>query len=104
MVFQGQAPGCSVSGGGRRVQRVDLAVEVADSSLNYDLQRKPLVYASFGVKELWVIDAARRIVHIRADLSAGRYAREDRKGASDRLSPAYAPTDFAFAVNNLPMT
>lgn len=30
-----------------------LAVEVAESSLNYDLKRKSRVYASFGVHECW---------------------------------------------------
>src|SRR3954452_6757789 len=39
-----------------RLQGPDVlvAVEVADSSLDYDLHRKPLVYARFGVRELWV--------------------------------------------------
>lgn len=36
-----------------------LAVEVADSSLRWDLGRKALIYAQFGVPELWVIDAVR---------------------------------------------
>jgi Uma2 family endonuclease len=35
-----------------------LAVEVADSSLSYDLGRKANLYAAHGVRELWVIDAA----------------------------------------------
>lgn len=78
-----------------------LAVEVADSSLAYDLMRKPLVYAAFGVPEYWVIDAARRIVHLRADPSSGRYAREDQKGASERVVPAFAPAAFGFALDDL---
>ncbi len=35
-----------------------LVVEVADSSLNYDLATKALLYASFSVREYWVINAA----------------------------------------------
>src|SRR5208283_3644991 len=35
-----------------------LVVEIADSSLRYDIGRKVALYASFGVRELWVIDAA----------------------------------------------
>jgi len=34
-----------------------LVVEIADSSLAYDLGRKAGLYAAFGVAELWVIDA-----------------------------------------------
>src|SRR3954465_10636748 len=41
-----------------------LVVELADSSLGYDLGRKAPLYASFGIIELWVIDAVRLITHI----------------------------------------
>ena len=34
-----------------------LVVEIADSSLGYDRGRKVALYASFGVREFWVIDA-----------------------------------------------
>src|SRR5437763_2719306 len=34
-----------------------MVVEIADSSLRYDIGRKAGLYASFGVLELWVIDA-----------------------------------------------
>ena len=34
-----------------------LVVEIADSSLRYDIGRKAALYASFGIRELWVIDA-----------------------------------------------
>ena len=42
----------SVGLGSLRGPDVLLAVEVADSSLDYDLRKKPLVYAAFGVREL----------------------------------------------------
>lgn len=34
-----------------------LAVEVADTSLSYDLGRKALIYSIMGVREVWVINA-----------------------------------------------
>lgn len=34
-----------------------LVVELADSSLSYDLGRKAQIYASFGIAELWVVNA-----------------------------------------------
>lgn len=78
-----------------------LVVEVADSSLDYDLRRKPLVYASFGVRELWVIDAARRLVHRHRDVGADGYGTVREAPATEVLLPAYAPQDFAFALNDL---
>lgn len=41
-----------------------LAVEVADSSLRWDLGRKALIYAHFGIPELWVIDAVSETTHV----------------------------------------
>ncbi|MEM1378770.1 MAG: Uma2 family endonuclease [Pseudomonadota bacterium] len=42
-----------------------LAIEIADSSLSYDLGRKAGIYAQFGIRELWVMDvvAPRVVVH-----------------------------------------
>jgi Uma2 family endonuclease len=51
-----------------------LAVEVAESSLEYDLGRKAAIYAEFGVRELWVVDAVRRVVHVHVGAGKGRYA------------------------------
>ena len=38
-------------------ETVLLAIEIADSSLGYDLGRKAQLYAEFGIRELWVINA-----------------------------------------------
>ncbi|MDQ6434756.1 Uma2 family endonuclease [Mesorhizobium sp. LHD-90] len=43
-----------------------LAVEVADSSLKWDLGRKARIYANFGIPELWVIEAVDRVTHVHA--------------------------------------
>ena len=73
-----------------------LAVEIADSSLAYDLGRKARLYAEFGIVELWVIDVA--------DLSVTRHRgpADGRFGdvvALPRGTPL-APERFdGFAVN-----
>jgi Uma2 family endonuclease len=41
-----------------------LAIEVSDSSLNFDRGTKALLYASHGVRELWVIDVATKITSV----------------------------------------
>lgn len=79
-----------------------LAVEVADSSLDYDLNRKPLIYAAFGVPELWVIDSARRVVHRFAGVRPEGYARRSLHGAAERLTPEVAPDVFSLRLDDLP--
>lgn len=44
---------------GLNAQSARLVVEIADSSLGYDLGRKAGLYAAFGIRELWVIDAVK---------------------------------------------
>lgn len=47
-----------------RPETVLLAVEIADNSISFDLNKKPELYAGSGVAELWVIDARQRITHV----------------------------------------
>ncbi len=58
---------------GLRAQTARLVVEIADSSLGYDLGRKSALYASFAITELWVIDAVRLVTHIHREPAAGGY-------------------------------
>jgi Uma2 family endonuclease len=53
---------------------VQLAVEVAHSSLGYDLGHKALFYASLGLPDYWVIDATRLITHVHRDPGPDGYA------------------------------
>ena len=66
-------------------EAVWLIVEVADSSLRYDLETKRKLYAKAGVPRLWVVDVNGRRIHdfSRPDRESGRYAEEavvDRGG------------------------
>ena len=78
-----------------------LVVEIADSSLDYDLRRKSLVYAAFGVRELWVVDAARRVIHRHDGATPDGYTTIDEHGSAVRLVPRHAPDAFAFALDAL---
>jgi Uma2 family endonuclease len=44
-----------------------LVVEIADTSLGYDLGRKAALYATFGIAELWVINAVKLETRIHCD-------------------------------------
>ncbi|WBH17895.1 Uma2 family endonuclease [Sphingomonas radiodurans] len=50
-----------------------LLIEVADSSLSYDLRVKAPLYAAHGVREYWVVDAVRRTVRVHRDPREGVY-------------------------------
>jgi len=70
-----------------------LVVEIADNSINFDLQKKPEIYAGCGLAELWVIDANRRIVHVhrkpvQRNDGPSRYAEIRQLGADELVTPA----------------
>jgi Uma2 family endonuclease len=65
-------------------------VEIADSSLGYDLGRKAGLYASFGIAELWVIDAVRLVTHIHCDPTGDGYRSIEERGPSEWLVPQAA--------------
>ena len=44
--------------------QVRLVVEIADSSLSYDLGPKSATYARYGVGEYWVLDIGARVTHV----------------------------------------
>jgi len=68
-----------------------LVVEIADSSLEYDLLTKAPLYASHGVREYWVINAQTLVTAIHRQPSGAEYAAVERLGADDRLVPEAAP-------------
>ena len=72
-------------------EAVLLLVEVADSSLSYDLKIKAAKYASLGVPEYWVIDVKRRVAHIHRQPGVGGYGSVRKLGARQRLVPAAVP-------------
>jgi Uma2 family endonuclease len=78
-----------------------LVVEIADSSLRYDMGRKAALYASFGVRELWVIDAVRLTTRVFREPAADGYAQARDYGAPDRLVPLFAPEAFALRIDEL---
>src|SRR5271170_2111231 len=78
-----------------------LVVEIADSSLRYDIGRKAALYASFGVRELWVIDAVRLTTRVFRDPSADGYRDAQDFSAPNRVVPLLAPEAFALRLDEL---
>ena len=81
--------------------RALLVVEIADSSLRYDIGRKAALYASFGVRELWVIDAVKLTTRVFRAPSDEGYREAKDLSASDRLVPLVAPQAFALRLDEL---
>ena len=73
---------------GLRPETALLAVELADSSLRFDLGRKVKIYARFGIAELWVVNAATRETRLHREPRPDGYgSRQDFVGA-DPLVPS----------------
>jgi Uma2 family endonuclease len=81
-----------------------LVVEIADSSLRYDTGRKAALYASFGIRELWVIDAVRLTTRIFHEPAADGYRNAQDFGPSDGLIPLIAPEAFALRLDELELS
>ncbi|MBX9827819.1 MAG: Uma2 family endonuclease [Xanthobacteraceae bacterium] len=68
-----------------------LVVEIADSSLGYDLGRKATLYAGFGIAELWVIDAVKLVTHIHREPRSDGYLSVTECMPNARLVPQALP-------------
>jgi Uma2 family endonuclease len=78
-----------------------LVVEIADSSLRYDIGRKAALYASFGIRELWVIDAVRLTARVFREPAPDGYRDPRDFVAAERLVPLVAPEAFALRLDAL---
>jgi len=74
-----------------RGHHVMLAIEVADSSLRYDLGRKIGIYAAWGIPEVWVIEAETLVTHVFRKLGAEGYRERFETGPNDMLAGALVP-------------
>jgi Uma2 family endonuclease len=72
------------------------AVEVADSSLGWDLGRKALLYSNFGIPELWVINAVKRVIHV--------HRRPGLEGYTEKLQISEKQTATPLCAKELALT
>jgi Uma2 family endonuclease len=69
-----------------------LIVEVADTSLRYDLGTKANIYSRLGLCELWVINAETLVTTIHREPQPTRYANVEDKQPNERIEPIRAPS------------
>lgn len=77
-----------------------LLIEVADSSLSYDLRVKAPLYARYGVRDYWVVDAVRQTIRIHRAAEDGVYADVEEYEAHDTVTPLLFP-DLAIRLDAL---
>ena len=77
-----------------------LVVEVAETSLSYDLKTKLSLYASHGVREYWVINAVTLMTTVHRQPSGNAYAVTEELPPDARLVPVLVP-EFALSLNAL---
>jgi len=70
---------------------VQLAIEVAYSSLVYDLEQKRLLYAAAGIVEYWIVDAMACCIHVFNKPEQGDYSNRQIFKSGETLAPQIAP-------------
>lgn len=68
-----------------------LLVEVADTSLLYDMRDKRDAYARNGIAEYWLLDLTRNQLHVFRDPAAGGYRSEQVIRAAESIAPLAFP-------------
>ena len=71
-----------------RAEDVLLVIEIADSSVRYDRDRKLPLYARFGIPEAWLIDIPARAIWVYRDPEDGNYRRSFELAAPYRIGPS----------------
>jgi Uma2 family endonuclease len=86
----------------RRPEAADalLVIEVAETSLQYDLGEKAAVYAAGGVSDYWVVDAAAEIVHVLRHPGPVAYAEHRVAGRGESIAPLARP-EAVLAIESL---
>jgi Uma2 family endonuclease len=81
-------------------QDVFLLIEVADTTLTFDLNRKLPLYAAAGIPEVWVVDMGGRQVRACREPHGRRYQSVEVVSEGGTLSPAAFP-DLVIKVSEL---
>ncbi len=77
-----------------------LLVEVADTTLRYDRDRRVPFYARSGFSEVWLVDLADQSILVYREPTSKGYQQQSVYRRSDRLAPLAFP-DRSLAVDDL---
>ncbi len=82
--------------------RAVLVVEVADSTLGFDRERKQTMYAAAGVPEYWILNLVDEVLEVYREPRESGYAAAQRLEPNDRISPLAARGQHLPVRNLLP--
>jgi Putative restriction endonuclease len=74
-----------------RPEDLDLVVEVADSTLYFDLTTKASLYARASIADYWVLDVSGRRMIVHRDPREGRFESVLVYGSEESVAPLAAP-------------
>src|SRR5580658_1752407 len=74
-----------------RAQDLWLVVEIADTTLNFDLTIKAALYARAGIVEYWVLDIPRRRLIVHRNPQFGKYTEIAIYNEQESVAPLAAP-------------
>ena len=77
-----------------------LVVEVSDSSLHHDRERKLPAYAQAGIQECWIVNLVRNLLEVYRDPVDGVYRSSQILRRGDRVAPLARP-DASIASSDL---
>ena len=77
-----------------------LVVEVADSTILFDLGTKVPLYARCGVREVWIVDVNERVIHVYRDPEPSGYRKTFTASGNERVASVALP-DVWVAVRDL---
>jgi len=81
----------SFRSGNPQPQDLSLVVEIADSTLTFDLTTKASLYARAGIIEYWVLDVERRRLIVHRGPISGKYATVTVYDENEPIAPLAAP-------------
>lgn len=73
---------------------LELVIEVADSTLYFDLTTKAALYARAAIVDYWVLDVPGRRMIVHREPREGRYASVLVYGSDESVAPLAAPDSF----------
>lgn len=77
-----------------------LVIEIADSSLKYDLETKAPMYAKAGISEYWVLDVVERKLHVFRQPGEWEYQSQTILAETLEIAPLAFP-DCPIAIRDL---
>lgn len=79
-----------------------LLVEVADSTVRFDLSKKAALYARAGIQDYWVLDLPGRVVYVHRQPAEEGFAEIVVYSANERIAPLARPEAAVMVSDLLP--